>query len=209
MRLQKYSMIISIFIESFPNFVIMNLNKPMKSAHILLGLAFIVISSRLIPHAPNFTGSIAAVIFGAVVLRSWKSLSVILIAYLIADLFINNIQYRQNEFLWISPGFYWILIPLVAIFILNSIVFKKEFTPLGILGSSLFSSTLFFLVTNFAVWISSKVAYTQDLSGLLICYFNALPFFGYELAGTVFYSSVIFSVYWLYFYQLRPDEVKN
>jgi len=180
-----------------------------NTGYLLLGLALVVFFSRLIPHAPNFTGSLAAIIFGSMVLRSWKSLAGIILAYLCADLIINNIMYRHNQFEWLSPGVYWIFIPFIIIFLLNLFITKKEISPLGILGSSLSASIIFFLISNFGVWISSKITYTHDLGGLLLCYFNALPFFGYELAGTLFYSSALFSVYWLYFYKYSTNVYKG
>ncbi len=180
-----------------------------NTGYLLLGLALIVFFSRLIPHPPNFTGSLAAIIFGSVVLRSWKALIGIILAYFCSDLVINNIMYWHNEFVWLSPGFYWIFMPFVIIFLWNLLRSKKEISPLGIFGSSLFASIIFFLISNFGVWSASKITYTHDLSGLMLCYFNALPFFGYELAGTLFYSSAIFSVYWLYFYQYRINVSKG
>lgn len=187
----------------------MNIKNKVKAGYLVMGLALIVILSRLLPHAPNFTGSLAAIVFSAVALRSWKAFAGIVLAYLFSDLIINNILYTHNDFQWLSPGVYWILIPFVVVFAANFFLFGKGFSPLGIFGSSLFSSILFFLTTNFGVWISSKITYTHDLNGLLLCYFNALPFFGYEMAGTLFYSSVIFSVYWLYFYEYRSYEFKR
>lgn len=187
----------------------MNLGNQTNHRYLMLGLALVVIISRILPHSPNFTASIAAIIFGAVVLKSWRAFAAIIIAYLLSDLLINNILYRNNQFIWFSPGILWIVGPLLIVFIANRYFFKKEFSPLGIFGSSLFSSIAFFIISNFGVWISSKITYTHDLNGLIICYFNALPFFAYELAGSLFYSSTFFSVYWLYFYQYYPNESKG
>ncbi len=175
----------------------------------MLGLAFLVISSRLIPHAPNFTASMAAIIFSSLVMRDWKALVGILLAYMFSDLIINNVMYRQSEFLWFSPGILWIFMPFIIVFLLNRFFYKKEIAPLTIFSNSLAASILFFLISNFGVWMSSKGIYTHDLSGLLICYVNAIPFLAYEIAGTLFYSSVVFSVYWLYFYKYNVNEYKG
>jgi hypothetical protein len=187
----------------------MNLENQKRTGYLILGLALMVISSRLIPHAPNFTATMAAVIFSSLVIRNWTALIGILIAYFLSDLIVNNLMYRQNEFLWFSPGLIWIYIPFIVVFAVNRFFIKKETAPLTIFSNSLFASIVFFLVSNFGVWINSKITYTHDLSGLLICYINAIPFLAYEIAGTLFYSSVLFSVYWLYFYKYKVNEYKG
>ena len=51
--------------------------------------------------------------------------------------------------------------------------------------SVLLSSIVFFLFTNFGVWL---IGYPKTLEGLITCYIAAIPFFGYTLAGDLFYS---------------------
>ena len=55
------------------------------------------------------------------------------------------------------------------------------------------SSLLFFIVTNFGVWISGTM-YTLDLNGLIACYVMALPFYKGTLLGFVTYSTFLFGV---------------
>ena len=64
----------------------------------------------------------------------------------------------------------------------------------GLLGCSLASSVLFFLVTNFACWLSMGL-YTLDASGLLHCYQQALPFFRHTLCGDLVFATVLFGGY--------------
>jgi len=52
------------------------------------------------------------------------------------------------------------------------------------------SSTIFFVITNFAVWMSGTM-YPLTMEGLLLCYTMAIPFFGNTLAGTLFYVSLL------------------
>jgi len=51
---------------------------------------------------------------------------------------------------------------------------------------------LFFLVTNFAVWVAF---YPSTLTGLAACFTAAIPFFQYTLAGDMVYSGLFFGVY--------------
>lgn len=168
-------------------------NQPLN---IYVGLALILIISRLIPHPPNFTAATAAIVFAAVSLRSWMSLVVILFSYWISDLVINNWMYSANNFQWITPGYYWIAIPILASFLILRYSATKSMSPLAIFKSSFWASLLFFLISNLGVWQHSA-SYSKDLNGLSVCYINAIPFFGNELAGTLFYTSLIYCIYWL------------
>jgi hypothetical protein len=61
-----------------------------------------------------------------------------------------------------------------------------------IISSSLFSSAIFFLVTNFAFLYSG---YTHDLSGIMSAYANGLPFLRGTLFGDLGYTASLFGVY--------------
>lgn len=62
----------------------------------------------------------------------------------------------------------------------------------GLIGASLGSSVLFFVVTNFAVWAFGTM-YENSFAGLTHCYVRALPFFRYTLAGDLFFSATLFA----------------
>jgi hypothetical protein len=51
-------------------------------------------------------------------------------------------------------------------------------------------ATLFYLVSNFAVW-AFQSDYEKSLAGLADCYWNAVPFYRWMLAGDVFYLTVL------------------
>lgn len=52
-------------------------------------------------------------------------------------------------------------------------------------------ATVFYVVTNFAVW-AFQSDYEKSLAGLLQCYVAAVPFYRWMLAGDVFYLVVLF-----------------
>lgn len=65
-----------------------------------------------------------------------------------------------------------------------------------ILMFSAMGSLQFFLITNFAVWAGADtVTFSRDFKGLLACYLDALPFFGYTLISDLFYSLGIFGIH--------------
>jgi len=66
--------------------------------------------------------------------------------------------------------------------------------PMALLGE-----VAFFLITNFAVWISAPLPgneppmYAMTWAGLSACYLAALPFFGRSLLSTAIYAGLFFS----------------
>lgn len=62
---------------------------------------------------------------------------------------------------------------------------------IGMLGTAIGSSLVFFLVTNFAVWLFFDL-YQRSWFGLWECYLQALPFYRYTLAGDVSFAVVLF-----------------
>jgi hypothetical protein len=51
-------------------------------------------------------------------------------------------------------------------------------------------ATLFFIVTNFAVW-AFQSDYEKSIAGLIHCYLAAVPFYRWMLAGDTFYLAVL------------------
>lgn len=51
-------------------------------------------------------------------------------------------------------------------------------------------ATLFYFVTNFAVW-AFQSDYEKSLAGLAHCYWAAVPFYRWMLAGDLFYSAAL------------------
>lgn len=62
---------------------------------------------------------------------------------------------------------------------------------LSIVGLGTLQATLFFLLTNFGVWLQGW--YGLTLSGLAACYIAAIPFYHYQVLGALTYGTV----FWL------------
>ena len=139
--------------------------------------------TRLMPHPPNFTPIIAMGLFGGAYLKDKRwALMLPVVAMLLADLFLGF----HGTMIWV----YGSLIIITAMgFLLNSGVTLKN-GAIATLGGSL----LFFLVTNFGVWASGSF-YPKTVEGLISCYAAGIPFFGNTLAGSVFYSGLMFFGY--------------
>lgn len=140
---------------------------------------------RLLPHLPNFAPIAAMALFGGTYLNKKYALIVPLAALLIGDIFI---------------GFYnpWIMLSVYGSFLLIGLIglwLKNHKTAPNVIGASIFSSMLFFLITNFVVWQVPHSMYTHNLHGLLQSYIMGLPFFRNTLMGDLFYVGAMFGLY--------------
>ncbi len=176
---------------------------------IIIGLLL----SRLLPHSPNFTSTIAGLIFGGAMLRRSFFIFIILACYYVADLLINNTIYSVDhaQFQWLSQSAYWIYSSFLLIFWISRTFTERFQNPFALFVISLSSSILFFLFSNFGVWLEN-IIYVNDFTGLTNCFIAALPFFANEVAGTFFYTCLFFGTYWLYdsrkqFRAIAPEKI--
>ena len=150
-------------------------------AYLLIGMAVVL---RVMPHAPNFAPIAALALFGGVYLNRRFALLIPLAALFVSDFFIGFYSYKIMLSVYLSFG----LIGLGGMWLRK----HKRIGP--VVGATLAGSTLFFLVTNFAVWAFGSL-YPPTLGGLLASYTMALPFFKNTLFGDLFYTGVLFGSY--------------
>ncbi|MFU8813409.1 MAG: DUF6580 family putative transport protein [Balneolaceae bacterium] len=170
---------------------------PMKKSFLLItGFILFAALFRLIPHAYNFTPIGAIALFGAAYFTDKKwALIIPLGAMWISDLLLNNLVYASfySGFTLFTPGFLFIYGGIVLIAVLGFYLFKKVTLP-RVLAGAFGGSVIFFIVSNFGVWIASPM-YPLTVEGLILCYTAAIPFFHNTLAGTLVYSGVLFGAY--------------
>ena len=141
----------------------------MKKLNFIIILIGIAIISRLIPHPPNFTPITAIALFSTIHFKN-KILTYLIpiIGLFISDLILGLSM--VNLFVYLS---------FIAITFIG-----YKFQKINNY-SILLSSTTFFIVSNFGVWI---LGYPKNIEGLILCYYMALPFFVYTIMGDLFYS---------------------
>lgn len=154
---------------------------------------FFAALSRLIPHPPNFTAVGAIAVFGGAYFnRKWLAWIVPVIAVWFTDILLNNIVYAQyyEGFVLVTNNFLFTATALVLIVLLAQTLLKK-ISVLNVFGASIGASAIFFLVSNFGVWLMSAY-YPANIPGLLAAYTAGLPFFLNTLAGDLFYCTLMF-----------------
>ena len=83
----------------------------------------------------------------------------------------------------------WYLVPCFLGFFL-----RDKIKPITVFGAGLGTGIGFFLASNFAVWAFGNIAYAKNLSGLILCYTKAIPFFRNGIISDVLFSLVFFGI---------------
>jgi len=147
---------------------------------VLLSAILAAAALRLVPHPPNFTPIAAMALFGGAYLPR-RSLAFVapLAALLLSDLILGF--YHGMAFVYATTA----LVVLIGWWL------SSRRTPLRIGAAALVSSAVFFVVTNFGMWLFSGF-YPLTPAGLAACYVAAIPFFQNTIAGDLFYAAVLF-----------------
>ena len=147
---------------------------------LLISIILLAALSRLIPHPPNMASVTAVALFGGAYFSDRRLAFLIpLAALFLSDLvlgFYNHMEVVYSSFALIVCIGFWL---------------QKNRSTLHIAGAALTSSVLFFLLTNFGVWVSGG-PYPQTLTGLGACYAAAIPFFQNTIAGDLVYTALLF-----------------
>ena len=143
----------------------MKLNK----SHFIIGIIIIAIGSRLVPHPPNFTPITAVALFSIINFKNkYLALAIPIFCLFISDLIIG--VSLINLFVYFS----FLIISVIG-YLFGKINIKSILT----------SSLVFFFISNFGVWL---IGYPKNWEGFVACYIAAIPFFGWTVAGDLFYS---------------------
>lgn len=151
----------------------------------ILAIVMIAIAAamRLVPHWPNFTPVAAMALFGGAYLNDRR------LAYAVpfAAMMLSDLVLGFHPTMWAVYLSFAMIVSLGFLLRNNNSILKTA-------GAALASSVLFFVVTNFAMWVSGTY-YSLDLTGLIQCYVAAIPFFGYSAAGDLFYTGIMFGAF--------------
>ena len=140
-----------------------------NSQKLVLILIIFGVLARIIPHPPNFSPIAAIALF-------------------------SGLNFRNKRIAYILPICILILSDLLLGFSLINLFVYASFLTIVFIGTTIksikfgniiLSSTIFFIISNFGVWL---IGYPKTIDGLIICYTMAIPFFGYSLAGDMFFG---------------------
>jgi hypothetical protein len=146
----------------------------------LTTMIFLAALSRLVPHPWNFAPITGMALFAGSYFQDKRwAFGVPFIALLISDLFIGF-----YSTMWATYLAFAVIVGL-GFWLANGRTFSR------IAFATLSGSLLFFLITNFAVWLFSGL-YPRTPLGFIECYALAIPFFQNTVLGDIFYTSILF-----------------
>ena len=120
--------------------------------------------SRLIPHPYNFSPICAMALFGSAYLNNRYYCYIIPIASMwISDLLLNNIIYAAyfDHFIWFYDGAIVTYAAFLLISLLGRSILHNKIALLRLFCTSILSSVIFFLISNFGVWLFSSMRVTS------------------------------------------------
>lgn len=170
------------------------------SQPVLLAIILIVLAAitRFIPHPFNFTAVGAMALFSGANFRDKRYAFLLpIFVMLITDIII---------------GFHFSMLPVYACFAFTVWIgtrIKNNKNVVTIFGGSLFSSLIFFLITNLPFWYADQSLYPLSIEGTMQSYRMAIPFFKNQIFGDLFYNSVLFGVYNLLFGKINIFHTEN
>lgn len=147
----------------------------------LVGIVVLAAAMRIIPHPPNFTPITAMALFGGAYLSGTIPAFIVpLAAMSLSDLFLGGFD-ATMPFIYgsfavtVGLGF-WI---------------RQRSSVLRIGAAALISAVLFFVISNFGVWLVGGL-YPRTAEGLITCFVAAVPFFRQTLLGDLIYTATFF-----------------
>lgn len=159
-----------------------------------LAIIIFAVLLRLFPHLPNVAPIAAMALFGGVYLNKKYALLIPVIAMFISDFFL---------------GFHPSMPMVYGSFLLTGLLglaIKRKKNAYTILGGSLASSLIFFLLTNMNYWYATAL-YPKTFSGFIASYTNALPFFRNTILGDLLYNGIFFGSYELVLHVMFHKKV--
>ena len=149
---------------------------------LVIGLVLLGVASRLVPHPWNATPVMAIALFGGTYLAKRWAILLPLAIVAISDVLIgwhSTVPFTWGAFLLTGLLAWWV---------------RPNPNGSRILVGALAGSVLFFLITNFGVWVAGDL-YPRTADGLWQCYVAAIPFFRTSLMGDLVYTAVLFGGY--------------
>ena len=175
----------------------MKVNKNLLLSFLLLTI--VAALYRIVPRPVNFAPQIAMAVFAGAVIKDkkWAFLLPIL------SMFISDLLYQLLYLNGLTgiPGFYdgqWQNYILFALMTVVGFSIKK-IKVLNVLAASIAAPTVFFILSNFVVWAGWQgtrgLNRPKTFEGLLLCYNDALPFYGNSVMACIFFSAIFFGTY--------------
>ena len=158
-----------------------------KRLMVLTGIVIAAAMARLVPHPPNLTPIAAMALFSGAFLPNRRLAYVLPLAAMLLSDIVLGMAFYGRAMLASQPIVYGCLLGTVA----TGKLIQNRGSVLSVGAATLASSFMFYGVTNLAVWAAGSL-YPRTLTGLIVCYTAAIPFFRNTLIGDMTYAAILF-----------------
>ncbi len=180
---------------------------------LIVGAMILSIVARSLPHIPNFAPIAAIALFsGAYFLQRKWAFAITFLALFASD-FALQIQYWMGtrDFAGFYPNMIFVY-GAIAMVLGIGFLLKNKVSALNVLGGAIGGSVLFYIVSNFGVWLLGTM-YSKSFAGLIECYVAGIPFYRGTILGDVIYSAILFGAFELILqakssWKLAPYQAK-
>jgi len=166
-----------------------------RQAMVFVSLIVVGVIARFVFLAtPNFAATAAVATFAGFYFASRRTAILVPIAVMA----ISN--------LWLDSYSSWgVMLAVYASFLFPALLGRqfssgrggeRQIGAVGLGVCAVAPSLLFFVTTNLAVWAFNGY-YAHTAAGLAQCYVQALPFYGFNVAGDLLCTTALFSTYFL------------
>lgn len=168
-----------------------------KRTYLILSFLAIGILLRILPHPFNFTPIAALALFaGAQFKNSKLAYLVPLVLMLLSDIILQGL-YFAGITEW--PAFYSSMPIVYAAFaavVLIGQTIRTKISVLSIAGGAVAGSLVFFVLSNFGVWLMGDgMMYSRDFAGVIDCFAAGIPFYRNTILGDLIYTGVFFGIF--------------
>ena len=178
-----------------------------KNNSIITSIVLLVIIAslyRVLPGRPlGFAPQIAMALFAGSIVKDKKFAFILpLLTMLFSDIIYEVLfQFKVSSI----PGFYNGQILNYLLFAVLTVVgfAIQKSNPVQILAGAISGTLVYFLLSNFTVWIGGGLAinnlpYPKTMDGLIACYTAAIPFLRGSFYATLIFSAILFGGYALF-----------
>jgi hypothetical protein len=173
----------------------MQQNKTSVIIAVLLVLVAAISRVLLYPNY-NFSPMVGMAIFaGATFTNKKLAFALPIVSMLLSDIMLEMVSAGTGFWGWGQLVGYGIF----ALITVLAFSLKKVSVP-KVIGYSLVSSVIFFVLSNLSFFLIDNPIYhryTQDFTGFIDCYVEAIPFFRTSIAADLVYSGILFGTYYL------------
>ena len=144
-------------------------------------------ATRLAPHWWNLTAVGAVCLFGgAYFQRRWAAFLVPILALAVSDVILQLTIYRGYDPNYFKYVCFAATVPL-------GMLLRGRTRALPVFSAAIAATLLFFLLSNFEVWLMGHgETYPKTPAGLVACYIAAIPFAQNMLLGNLLFTCVLF-----------------